>query len=171
MTVQIFDDIISYNDMQQIYEFVCKSTYRLGWSDLTHEKFTPNIYSDWSKEDVKKSKLFAYLKKLDDTKLHLNIDDNFHKCIVNFSKSSDYYFCHTHPNQIVILYYVNLEWKDGFGGETMLYNEKLTDVVNAISFVPGRIAVFDGEIPHTIRAQSSYGADYRFTISYFVKKS
>ena len=121
-----------------------------------------------TKDDVKNSKLYDYIKKLDDEELNLNIDDNFSRCVVNLSKSGDYNFCHTHPNKMVILYYVNLEWHDGFGGETLFYNEKLTDAIEVSSFVPGRIMVFDGKTPHTIRAQSSYGPDYRFTISFFV---
>ena len=166
--IKIFDNKVPYDTMQQIYDFVCKSNYILGWSDSSFEKWSPNIYSDWTKDDVKNSKLYDYIKKLDDEELNLNIDDNFSRCVVNLSKSGDYNFCHTHPNKMVILYYVNLEWHDGFGGETLFYNEKLTDAIEVSSFVPGRIMVFDGQTPHTIRAQSSYGPDYRFTISFFV---
>ena len=166
--IKIFDNKVPYDTMQQIYAFVCKSNYSLGWSDNTFEKRPPNIYSGWSKDDVKNSKLYDYLIKLDDEELNLNIDDNFPKCVVNLTKSGDYHFCHTHPNQVVILYYVNVEWHDGWGGETLFYNEKLTDAIKVSSFVPGRIVVFDGQIPHTIRAQSTYGPDYRFTISFFV---
>jgi hypothetical protein len=167
--IKVFDNKVPYDTMQQIYDFVCKSQYNLGWSDSSFEKWSPNIHSNWTKDDVKNSMLFDCIKKLDDEEgLNLNIDDNFYKCVVNLSKSNDYHFCHTHPNQMVILYYVNLEWHDGFGGETLFYNEKLTDAIQVSSFVPGRFIVFDGQIPHTIRAQSSYGPDFRFTISYFV---
>ena len=65
---------------------------------------------------------------------------------------------------------INLEWKDGYAGETLFYNDDLKDAHTVSSFVPGRITIFDGEIPHTIRPQSTYGPDYRFTISYFVNK-
>ena len=52
------------------------------------------------------------------------------ECIVNLSKSGDYNFCHTHKDKIVLLYYVNLHWHDGFGGETLFYDD---DLINAKS--------------------------------------
>ena len=164
-----FENKVPFADMQQIYNFVYNSTYKLGWADREDEKFVPNIHSNWSLEDVEKSGLLEHLKKLDDT-LKYNIEKNFHKCIVNLSKSGDYNFCHTHKDQTVILYYVNLDWQDGWGGETIFYNENLTKATSVSNFVPGKFIVFDGSIPHTIRAQSTHGPDYRFTISYFVNK-
>ena len=53
---------------------------------------------------------------------------------------------------------------------TLFYDNSLINVESAVSFVPGRIVIFDGTIPHTIRPQSTYGPDYRFTISCFIRK-
>jgi len=167
--IKIFDNKIPYNSMQHIYSFCCKSNYNLGWSDRSFEKWSPNIHSNWTKDDVKNSGLFDYILKLDE-KLKIDVDKNFNKCIVNLSKSGDYYFTHTHPNLKVILYYVNLEWPEGSAGETIFYDKNSINAVEVCNFVPGRFVVFDGEQPHTIRAQSTYGPDYRFTISYFVNK-
>lgn len=168
MTVEIFDNEVPFRDMQYIYNFVLHSNYRLGWSD--RDGTPDNLHSAYSKEEAETCLLTKHLKNVSiKSKLKFNID-NFDKCIVNLSKCGDYYFNHTHKNTIVLLYYVNLEWKDGYAGETIFYDDNIINAKAVVSFVPGRIIVFDGETPHTIRPQSTYGPDYRFTISYFVNK-
>tara|TARA_B100001093_G_scaffold470492_1_gene491992 strand:- start:184 stop:705 length:522 start_codon:yes stop_codon:yes gene_type:complete len=168
--IEIFDNEVPFNHMQNIYEYVKNSNYRLGWGDRDEFTSPANIHSVYSKDEVIDSELFKYLKRVSKkSKLKFNID-NFHKCVVNLSKSGDYHFNHAHNGKMVLLYYVNLEWKDGYAGETLFYDNSLINAESVVSFVPGRIIIFDGETPHTIRPQSTYGPDYRFTISYFVNK-
>ena len=168
--LKIFDNEVPFASQQETYNFVLNSAYKLGWHDSNVEnKFVPNVHSDWNINDLKNSGVYPYLKNVA-KKLKLDIDKNFDKCIVNLSKSSDYNFSHCHTEENVLLYYVNLEWQDGFGGETIFYNDNLTDIKLASMYKPGRIVAFDGSIPHTIRPQSSYGPNYRFTISCFLKK-
>lgn len=166
--IEIYDNEVPFNHIGNIYECVKNSNYRLGWADRDGKPV--HVYSAWTKEEAEASMLTQHLKRVSKkSKLKFNID-NFSKCIINLGKCGDYYFNHTHGEMIVLLYYVNLEWKDGYAGETLFYDNTLTNVEKAISFVPGRIVIFDGECPHTIRPQSTYGPDYRFTISYEVHK-
>ena len=80
----------------------------------------------------------------------------------------DEYVDNAHHNQQVALYYVNLEWRDGWHGETVFYNpDKLNEIAYASLFVPGRIILFDGSIPHAIRPQSIKAPKFRFTVSLF----
>ena len=164
-----FENKVPFADMQQIYNFVYNSTYKLGWADREDEKFVPNIHSNWSLEDVEKSGLLEHLKKLDDT-LKYNIEKNFHKCIVNLSKSGDYNFCHTHKDQTVILYYVNLDWQDGWGGETIFYNETMSEASKTVLYKPNRAILFDGNTPHSIRPSSHIAPQYRFTLGIFFQQ-
>ena len=74
-------------------------------------------------------------------------------------------------NLIGALYYVNLNWEDGFYGETFFYNSKdLSKIEFASVYKPGRIILFDGHIPHAIRPQSIKGPKFRFTLSVFLRK-
>ena len=167
--IEIFDNEVPFDDMQYIYNYVKNSNFRIGWQDRD-DKNAANLFSAYTKEEAEKSFLIKNLKKVSEkSKFRINID-NFEQCIVNLSKCGDYYFNHTHGETIVLLYYVNLEWKDGYAGETIFYDNSLINAESVVSFVPGRIVIFDGTIPHTIRPQSTYGPDYRFTISYFVRK-
>ena len=167
--IEIFDNEVSFADMQFIYEYVLNSNFRLGWEDRD-DKHVSNIYSAYTKKEADTCSLTKHLKRISKkSKFKINVD-NFDRCIVNLSKCGDNYFNHTHAGLIVMLYYANLEWNESYAGETLFYDNSLINVESAVSFVPGRIVIFDGTIPHTIRPQSTYGPDYRFTISYFVKK-
>ena len=70
--------------MQQTYEYVLNSNFRLGWMDRD-DKLVSNIYSAWTKEETETSLLLKNLKKVSEkSKFNINID-NFDRCIVNLS--------------------------------------------------------------------------------------
>lgn len=53
----------------------------------------------------------------------------------------------------------------------LFYNSKdLSKIEFASVYKPGRIILFDGHIPHTIRPQSIKGPKFRFTLSVFLRK-
>ena len=91
------------------------------------------------------------------------------KTTVTLTHAGDHYYTHCHgEDEMVILYYANLEWRDGWAGETMFYNDR-RESIKSYDYVPGRIIKFDGKQPHSIRPQSFIGPQYRFTISTFFK--
>jgi len=90
---------------------------------------------------------------------------------VNLSTPTDCHWAHTHKDHTVLLYYVNKHWKHDWAGETMFFNDDLSEVAYASVYKPGRIIVFDGEIPHSVRPQSSIAPNYRFTLSLFFKNN
>ena len=64
--------------------------------------------------------------------------------------------------------FVNLDWRDGWHGETLFYNpDNLKEIVYTSLYIPGRIILFDGSIPHAIRPQSVKAPKFRFTLSLF----
>ena len=68
----------------------------------------------------------------------------------------------------VLLYYVNLSWTDGWHGETLFYNPyNLKEVEYTSLYVPGRIILFDGTVPHAIRPQSVKATKFRLSLSLF----
>jgi SM-20-related protein len=90
--------------------------------------------------------------------------------MVNLSKPADPNFTHCHPKQVVCLYYANLNWHPNFAGETLFYTEDQKEIRYGSTYTPNRLVIFDGEIPHTIRAQNITGPNYRFSISIFFNK-
>ena len=165
--IKIYDNKVPFHIMHDIHEFVLNSRFYIkGWKDK--ESVNKNsIYSEWSIDDLKSVKLYSYLEEIPSVDF-----SKWYKTMVNLSHPSDHYYTHTHgDNDYVLLYYVNLEWRDEWHGETLFYDPlNLQKIVFASSFVPGRILQFDGIQPHSIRPQSSVGPQYRFTISNFFKK-
>ena len=51
----------------------------------------------------------------------------------------------------------------------MLFGSFGLEAKNAYEFTPGRIIIFNGTVPHSIRPQSFNAPQYRFTVSTFFK--
>jgi len=169
--IRVYDNVFDFEYRQRIYEFVRNSLFRIGWADGNivenqHHKFMHSIYSTQDLEQLE------YLKHLhkhvvgEETQTY----DLVH-AVVNLSTPSDVNFVHAHPEDKVILYYANLEWRDGWHGETLFYSDDQKEVVFASPYTPGRVIVFDAKIPHTIRPQSHLAAFYRFTLALLYKKN
>jgi len=171
--IDTFDNELSFKDRQHIYRYVINSTYKLvGWSDSDDLDIVKHdIHSKWSLDDLRRSRLYPVVVNLFKKSKKFKGDLTFQQCVVNLVKHGDYYYPHTHGKDIYgALYYVNLDWKSHYGGETIFYDDQVKDIIYTTPYVPGRLILFDGAIPHTIRPQSSKGPNYRFTITIFFKK-
>lgn len=168
MNLNVYDNTIPHQVRYEIWNYCTKSTYRLGWQDSQEtNKNDLNTYSTWTEEELKESGLYPYiLGTVKDTDWFTN--KNIKKIIVNLVRSNDIHYIHGHSKSQVALYYVNLDWQDGWYGETLFYEpENLDTIAYASQYIPGRIILFDGNIPHSIRPQSVKAPKYRFTISVF----
>jgi len=166
--IKTFDNFLSPNLAQIVFNTVIRSRYIIGWgdSDEPQNRTHPNLHSPYNKEDVKNLRILdPILKKLNDKKL------TFHSCIVNLTKPLDINFIHVHPNQIVALYYCNPTWYTEWGGETLFYEDNKKDIHLSSPYVPNKLIIFDGSVPHTIKAQNLLGPVYRFTVNLFFTKS
>ena len=166
--IKVFDNEIPKNIADEIYDKCYHSLYELGWQDTAHpDKNDPNLYSLWSVDDIIRVGISSYIEKC------IEETDWFegtvlHKCIVNAIRSNDVHYIHHHPSEQVVLYYVNPDWIDGWHGETLFYNSKDPSKIDFTSvYKPERLILFDGDIPHTIRPQSTKAPKYRFSISFF----
>jgi len=59
---------------------------------------------------------------------------------------------------------VNVDWREEWAGETIFYDES-NEIIFCSPYKPGRMIVFDGTIPHTIRPQSIISPNYRFSLT------
>jgi hypothetical protein len=169
-SIKIYDDVLDLCQRQHLYSFVTKSLFTIGWADgaILENQQNKFLHSVYSNEDLNNFKLLNYLQG---TELSKDLEGyKVDQAIVNLSMPSDYNYVHAHAQDKVLLYYVNLEWQDGWHGETLFFNESCKDVVFASSFTPGRFILFDANIPHTIRPQSIIAAKYRFTFALTLNK-
>ena len=166
--LSVFNNIVPYDIKHDIWEYCIKSNYKLGWVDTEQpEKYDLNAYSHWSIEDFKLTGLLPHIQNcINNTDLFTN--KNLSKVICNLVRSNDVHYLHIHHNQQVCLYYVNLDWRDGWHGETLFYNpDDLSEIVYTSLYTSGRIILFDGSIPHAIRPQSVKAPKFRISLSLF----
>lgn len=64
-----------------------------------------------------------------------------------------------------ILVYMNRNWDLDWGGETTFYSDDRKKIKYVSQFVPGRIIIFDGSIPHSAKPQHFSAPPYRFTLA------
>jgi Rps23 Pro-64 3,4-dihydroxylase Tpa1-like proline 4-hydroxylase len=170
--IKVYDDVFSLVQRQNMMDYVSNSLFRIGWSDtsVSNNYYSQNqfLHSSYNEHDVKQFKIFEYLKDTDIEKAIYGY--KVVQAIVNCSVASDFYFIHSHPYDLVLLYYVNTEWQDGWHGETLFFDENKKDIVFASQFTPNRIILFDGSIPHSIRSQSVIASKYRFTFAVTLSK-
>ena len=168
MLLNIFDNKVPHNIGVNIWNNSIDSPFRLGWEDTTEPGKTDlNLHSNIQPSSLEPTGILPYFKKCtDETEWFKNKE--LDRVVLNLVRSNDVHYIHHHPDKHVLLYYVNLDWRDGWYGETLFYDP---DDIEKISFTslykPGRIILFDGSIPHAIRPQSIKGPKYRFSLSLF----
>tara|TARA_R100001163_G_scaffold64468_1_gene58788 strand:+ start:592 stop:1128 length:537 start_codon:yes stop_codon:yes gene_type:complete len=169
--IETYDDFLSSSSCQRLYSALMNSVFRIGWgdSDELHHRQYPNLYAEYSTEELRKLKIL-------DPVLNILIKDsitmdNYFRCRINLTKPLDLNFIHVHPDQIVALYYCNLTWSPEHGGETIFYTDDKKHIKLATPYTANRLIIFDGSIPHTIKAQNLLGQTYRFTLSLFFWKN
>jgi hypothetical protein len=150
------------------------SSLYIGWEDKdwgtgAADKF---IYSQWDIEDVKACGILNSPKIGELLKLGgLSISD-FDKAILNIDTVADAHWNHTHPDKTILLYYMLEDWEDGWAGETLYFDkDNIREVYYCSRYVPNRAILFDGNIPHSIRAPSrTYPHKYRYTLALIFNK-
>lgn len=163
--LRVYDDVFDMEYRHNLYSFAQNSMFRIGWADgpLVENKKHQFLHSTYSADDLARIGLIERLKA---TPVAQEMEGfNLTKCVLNLSTPSDANFVHAHPEDKVLLYYVNLEWRDGWHGETLFYDEPGREVVFASAYTPNRLIAFDAKIPHTIRPQSSIAVFYRLTLA------
>jgi hypothetical protein len=168
--IRIYDNVFEWNFRTKLFQFAKSSVFQIGWADsIVPEKAQYQyLHSVYSEDDLNKVGLLDQLLQspLQDELFGYSVA----KCILNLSTPSDVNFVHAHQEDKIILIYVNLDWQDGWHGETLFYSQSRKDIVFANPFTPNRVIVFDPKIPHTIRPQSHLAPFYRFTLAIVLNK-
>ena len=168
MDLNIFDNVVPYDVRHLVYLTTLKSDFKLGWVDANEpEKFDLNIHRELTISDLEYTGVVPYFQKCtEETEWFTHKEIS--RIVLNLVRSDDVHYIHAHPKCQVLLYYINLEWRDGWHGETLFYDPYDNDKISFASlYKPGRIILFDGSIPHAIRPQSIKGPKFRFSLSLF----
>jgi len=166
--VKVFDDVVDFATREHIYTFAKNSLYKIGNSDADAIETANHqyLFSDYSELDVQNSRLLSAIEK-DSRIMELIGRRRIASATMNLSRPCDNHWAHVHNDRLVLLYYVNKYWEHQWAGETLFYNKDMKGVFFTSMYTPGRIIVFDGSVPHSIRPQAVGSPGYRFTYSIF----
>lgn len=73
---------------------------------------------------------------------------------------------HKESGHRTVVYYCNSVWRTDWHGETMFYTPDHSDVIRAVLPKPGRVVIFDANIPHASRDPSRLCSVMRVTITF-----
>jgi len=169
-TIHVFDGLFTKAEAEAIYVSICQLQFRVANVNFLDVQ---GIQDKHLKADVDVSfldsiKLFGGSR--DEIISPLFGEDFYmHKAYVNLGIKGDAHKCHVdayHEGQgKTILYYANRDWDQNHGGETIFYNMEQTEIAFVSSYKPGRLVIFDSDLPHSARPQTFDGPAYRFTLA------
>lgn len=167
--IETIDNIFSLDSRLRFYDVFKHSNFNIGWEDtgeieVQHYKYLHSRYSDADLDRL------GFIQDIVRTDFGRYVFEKYsiNRCVLNLSKPGDFYLNHTHGNFKVLLYYANIRWQEEWSGETLFFNDSMKEILFASPYIPGRIILFDGKLPHTIRSQSTIAPHYRFTFTLFL---
>ena len=170
--VIIIDDAVNVNKRINIYFDCCMLSYRISnssvndaqgiadkrlRSDLDHEHpIIENLLEEGSDSlNVIQKYISAESYGFDRAYVNLGIHGDVNRMHVD----GKYYPCKT------LLYYANQHWENNWGGHTVFY-DKDGNIKTTVEVKPGRIVIFDGNIPHTVMPMNPRcSPSFRFTVA------
>jgi hypothetical protein len=165
--INIWDGVLTFKEQVQIVDMVKNSSFFLGWGDSSPTGNEEDyLHSKWTVDELKASGFLEsdnIIGIMKDMTLKV---DKISRVVVNLDTTSETHWAHIHPDNAVLLYYVNTEWLTGWGGETLFFSKDNKYIEFGAIYEPNRVIVFDGEVPHSIRPPSRvFPHKYRYTLA------
>lgn len=171
--IHVFDNVLDYKAQYYFYRYIKNLSYKCNNVDVATNNNSGffKFRSDIAPEQETNMKFFDSIQ----SNRCLSLIENYkiHSMYVNLGIPTDSHQLHTDiagsltslDECLTLLYYVNCDWDINWGGETLFYNNDLSNIEYTSLFKPGRIIIFDGAIPHSARPQTFSSNQYRFTLA------
>jgi len=173
--IKVYDNVLSFNDALIVEEQCLDNDYTIGWKDTpqSEDRF---LHSSWDGRDwanaAQSGEITHFLNILGSSQPFTKLDGRIvTRSVINCNTIADSMSVHNHIGSDVMLYYVNREWKPEWGGETVFYDESGKEIIYTSPYVPNRMILFAGELPHRYNPPSRVAPKYRFSISTFFERT
>jgi hypothetical protein len=168
--ITVYDNIFTYQENLEIYQFICQQSFVRSNLDNTFDN-NKDANIKWSsllRESNQISDLLAFK--------YFNLNEIKNKRVeiirqyINFSTPTTVDMVHVDsstvtPNAYTLVQYGNFIWNYNWHGETVFYNFDINEILFSVMPKPGRVVLFNSNIPHSARPPSAL-ADYsRYTIA------
>lgn len=170
-SIWVYENVFTTAYCEELYSFISHSLYTIGFEDTSVIERRDKMYivSSYNDVDMANCKFMQELKKTEAWDKVKNL--SLRRATVNLSVPTNTHYSHTHADEISLIYYVNLDWKQEWAGETLFYSDDMQEIIHASIYKPNKLILFDGSIPHAIRPQNIEAPTYRFSLALFFKKN
>jgi hypothetical protein len=167
-TITIFDDVFDRAFREQFYQWVKSSQFTTSGEDLSTLEYKGdyNLFCSVDENNLNQSGILEHQEYIN----HIlpEVYGMFLKqCRINLSTLNDNNRYHTDSmgstKTKTILYYPNLKWDLEWGGHTLFTDDHMNEIEYCSMYKPGRVVVFDGNIPHCILPPTKSAPSYRFS--------
>lgn len=160
MTVDVYDDLFDEEFIQQMDSYVRTLPFNQTEvdKDLTHLSQGKSSDFDFNHPliEIMVEKFNQYLTNSELQRVYCNK-------ILN-SDSPQSHTDSKYEVDMTALYYVNKDYNFEWGGETLFYKNE--DVFCAVTPIPGRVAIFPGNILHSARPFLMHITEPRYTVAF-----
>lgn len=166
MQVEVHDGLVDARMVSEVFDTIHQPVYRFGQKSNPGDPFGFWI-ANIPDEVVHGDNPIGALWRLVDERITMGGFD-IARMYVNAYTYGDcptIHVDHDAPGNYTVLYYANEEWKAEWSGETVFYSPRRDEIVKAVVPHPGRIAVFDGRVPHVAREPNRIAPVVRYTIA------
>lgn len=173
--LEIIDNVFDKKTIDTLYGY-----FRDGspwWYTGTGKEGTNwrKFYRDLNKDFKEDNILFKKTKEIFDTKLsHLKnthfLEDAYASGYV-YGTVHDLHKDGTFPEHCyTIMFYLNKVWNVSYAGETIYTDPLESEIIASVLPKPGRVVVFDGQIPHVAREVSRTCVELRMVATFKYRK-
>ena len=163
--IEVFDGLIGPNQMQRIHDSIVTAPIWKYGHKSNANKTSRDPYSFWSRTfcgEVNAMPSDEELKQFDEewptiSTLWWTLKHKTRHTVSNLYFTRAYGNAYTYgtggsihvdDGDITMLYYSNSTWDVNWAGGTAFYTNDKKDTIKKVSYVPGRLIVFDSKIPH-----------------------
>jgi SM-20-related protein len=187
MTTSIVDNVLDAQSQSAVFSFLNSPTWGFGWKSNAKV----DVYSFWHKhfagsrnpDHSAKASQYECTQELKQNaplihNVWLGLQASslkgylLRRCYANGQPYGSDGSIHTdsiEERSCTAIYYAHQKWHPNWGGETVLFNKEMTDVVAAIYPRPNRLAIFPGMTPHVARGVSRVCPILRITLLFKVE--
>lgn len=168
--IYVYDNLFSFVDRIKFFRYVSGSHFKLNNYDGINTYLRNQFGSRYSHDDVNNMGITQTdaFKKLEEKHSFSKRDvvQARVNCITPFEQGG--YHTDFEKDGLTFVYYCNLKWDLTWAGQLIFGSESLDEIEYASFFIPGRVIVFDGSIPHMIVGPNMYAKECRisFAIQY-----
>jgi hypothetical protein len=168
--ITVYDNVFDYQENLEIYQFICQQPFIRSNLDNTFDnnKDTNIKWSSLLKESNSITNLLT--QKYFELPEFKNKRTEVIRQYINFSTSETVDMVHVDSSTSIlgaytILHYGNFVWNTNWHGETVFYDPLATEIIFSTTAKPGRVVIFDSNIPHSARPPSRLAEYGRYTIA------